>query len=98
MNRKKRQEVAATLRKIQYLPTSKTTLYLLNNAISIDIAVKGTPNERLSYFIGKEETMQPKMRTKPSTLLTLPILTGFDLARLIFKSKTTSKHKNKQHK
>jgi hypothetical protein len=51
----------------------------------IDMASKGAPNGRPRYFIGKEETLQSKMRAKPSALLTLPTWTNSDLARLIFK-------------
>jgi hypothetical protein len=39
----------------------------------IDLALKEAPNGRPRYFIGKDETLQPKMRSNPSKLLTLPI-------------------------
>jgi hypothetical protein len=46
----------------------------------IDLALKEAPNRRPGYFLGKDETLQPKMHARPSTLLTLhyqqgPILT-----------------------
>jgi len=36
----------------------------------IDLALKEAPNERPRYFKGNEETPQPKMLDKPSTLST----------------------------
>jgi hypothetical protein len=53
----------------------------------IDLALKGTPNERPRYFIGKEDTMHPKVLAKQSTLLTLPTRTNSDLVRLISNQK-----------
>lgn len=31
----------------------------------IDLALKGAPNERPRYFIGKDETLQPKNASQP---------------------------------
>ena len=45
------------------------------------------------YFIGKKDTLEPKMLAIPSTLMTLPMGTNSDLARLILKPKTPSKDK-----
>jgi Leucine-rich repeat (LRR) protein len=82
----------------QPLPTNQLTLNLLNNAIpQIDLALKEAPNGRLRYFVGNEETLQPKIQAKPSTLLTLPTGTNFDLSKLIFKPEI-AKHKNKHRK
>jgi hypothetical protein len=53
---------------------------------------------KTKIFEGKEDTLQPRMHTKSSTSLTLLIGTSSDLAKLIFKPETTSKHKNKQCK
>jgi hypothetical protein len=64
----------------------------------ITLALKEIPKRRMRYFIGKEDTVQPRILAKPSTLLTLPTGTNFDLLRLIFKLETTSKHKNKAHR
>jgi hypothetical protein len=61
----------------------------------IDLALNEAPKGRPRYFIGKDDTLQPKILAKPSTLMTLPIGASFDLAKLIFKVETTSKHKNK---
>lgn len=46
-------------------------------------------------FKGKEDTVYPKLLARLSTLLTLLTGTNFDLFKLIFKSETVSKHKNK---
>jgi hypothetical protein len=45
------------------------------------------------YFIGKKDTLEPKILAIPSTLMTLPMGTNSDLARLILKPKTPSKDK-----
>jgi hypothetical protein len=62
--------------------------------MDLDEALKERPN----YFIGKEDTLQPKMLAIPSTLMTLPTGTNSDLARLILKPESPSKHKNEQRK
>jgi hypothetical protein len=92
---KKRQEVGRQVRQsdlyygnptpfrlVQPLQTSQKTLNLLNNVIP----------RRPRYFIGKEETLHPKILAKPSILFTIPIGTNYDLAKLIFKLETASKH------
>jgi hypothetical protein len=53
----------------------------------IDLALKGTPNERPRYFIGKEDSIHPKVLAKLSTLLTLPTRTNSDLVRLVSNQK-----------
>jgi hypothetical protein len=74
-------------------------LYLLNNIIPNRFALNEAAIGKPKYFIGKEKTLQPKMLAKPPTLLTLPMGgTNSDLAKLILKPETASKHKNKQHK
>jgi hypothetical protein len=45
------------------------------------------------YFIGKKYTLEPKILAIPSTLMTLPMGTNSDLARLILKPKTPSNDK-----
>jgi hypothetical protein len=62
----------------------------------IDLALNEAHNGRPRYFIGKEDTLQPKRLVRPSALMTLPTGTNSDLARSILKPETTSKHKNKQ--
>lgn len=37
----------------------------------IDLALKGAPNVRPRYFIGKEDTVHPRILARPSTLRTL---------------------------
>jgi hypothetical protein len=54
----------------------------------IDVALNAVPNGRPRYFIGREETLQPKMLARPSMLMTLPMGTDFDFARLILKHET----------
>jgi hypothetical protein len=55
----------------------------------IDLASNKAPNGRLRNFIGREERpYNPNMLAKPSS----------DLARLILKPETVSRHKNRQHK
>jgi hypothetical protein len=58
----------------------------------IALALKGAPKERPRYFIGKGDTVQPRILVRLSTLLTLPTGTNSYLLRLIFKTET-SKHK-----
>jgi hypothetical protein len=60
----------------------------------IALALKGAPKERPRYFIGKGDTVQPRILVRLSTLLTLPTGTNSYLLRLIFKTET-SKHKKK---
>jgi hypothetical protein len=60
-----------------------------------DLAFKEAQNGRPKYFIGKEDTMHPRIRAKPSTLSTLPTGTNSNLAKLIIKPKTSLKQKNK---
>jgi hypothetical protein len=64
----------------------------------IALALKESPNKSPRYFIGDEETLHLKIRAKTSTLLTLPIGTNSNLAKLIFKPKIASKHKNKHRR
>jgi hypothetical protein len=64
----------------------------------IGLALKEAPKGRPRYFIGKYETLQPKILAKPSTLLIKPTRTNSELAKLIFRPETASKHKNKHHK
>jgi hypothetical protein len=64
----------------------------------IGLALKEAPKGRPRYFIGKDDTVQPKILAKPSMLLIKLTGTNYDLAKLIFKPKTTSKRKNKQCK
>jgi hypothetical protein len=64
----------------------------------IDLALNKSPSGRPRYFKGREETVQPKMLAKPSTLLTLPMGTNSDLARLILSPEIALKHRNKQCK
>jgi hypothetical protein len=59
----------------------------------IDLALKEALKGRPRYFIGKEEILQPKILAKPSILLTIPTGTNYDLAKLIFKPETATKHK-----
>jgi hypothetical protein len=61
-------------------------------SFQIDLALKEAPKRRPRYFIGKEETLHPKILAKPSILFTIPIGTNYDLAKLIFKLETASKH------
>jgi hypothetical protein len=61
----------------------------------IDLALKEGLNGRSRYFKGKEESPQPKILARPLKSLTLPIGSSSDLAKIIFKLDTTSKHKNK---
>jgi hypothetical protein len=42
-------------------------------------------------FIGREETLQPKMLARTSTFVTLPMGTSSNLARLTLKPDTASK-------
>jgi len=58
------------------------------------LALKEAPNGRPRYFKGNEETLKSKMLAKPSTLSTQPTGAKIDLAKLIFKPETASKHKN----
>jgi hypothetical protein len=107
---KKRHEVGrldkVLLIKVTLPPFDKYILFHLAKQRSIfsimlipyRFALNEAPSGRPTYFIGREETLQPKMLAKPSTLLTLPWGTNSDLAKLILKPKTISKHKNKQHK
>jgi len=83
-------------------PLDRYIRFQLANHLSIlptipshmDLALKEGPNERPRYYNGKEETPQSKIPAKPSTLSTQPTGTKKDLARLIFKPETASKHKN----
>jgi hypothetical protein len=59
----------------------------------IDLVLNKAPKERPKYFIGKEDTLQPKILARTSTLITFPTGTNSDLARLILKPETASKHK-----
>jgi len=61
-------------------PFDRYNRFQLANCLSIlpttssqqDLALKGAPNGRPRYFIGREETPQPKMLAKPSILSTSP--------------------------
>jgi hypothetical protein len=59
-----------TLGQVKPLPTSKMMLYHLNNVChpKIDLALLKAPNKRARYFLGKEETMHPKIQARLSTL------------------------------
>jgi hypothetical protein len=57
-------------------------LIFLITPLQIGLALKEALYKRPRYFIGKEETLHPKILAKPSALLTLPIETNYDLAKL----------------
>jgi hypothetical protein len=61
----------------------------------INLALKEVSNGRPRYFIGKEETQQPRILASPSTLLTLPTRTNYDLTKFIFKLDVALMHKNR---
>jgi len=63
----------------------------------IDVALKGAPNERPRFFIGKDETPKLRILASSSTLLILPVRTNSDLAKLIFKLDIASRHKNLEY-
>jgi hypothetical protein len=63
-----------------------------------DMALKESPTGSPRYFKVKEETLQPMILARPSTLLTLLTRTNLDVAMLILKLDTASKHKNKPPK
>jgi hypothetical protein len=50
-----------------------------------NLALKEAPKGRPRYFIGKVDTLEPKILAKPSTFITLPIGTNFHLTRLILR-------------
>jgi hypothetical protein len=64
----------------------------------IDLASNEAPKGKPRYFIGKEDTLPTKILARPSTFITLSTETNSNLAKLIFISKTASKHKNKPQK
>jgi hypothetical protein len=61
----------------------------------IDLALNEAPKGRPRHFIRREDTLQSKIQARPSTFIILPTRTNSDLARLIIRPETTSKHKNK---
>jgi len=67
------------------LPTSQTTLYLLITPFQLGLALKKAPKGRPRYFVGNQETLQPKIPAKPSMLLIKPTRTNSNLAKLVFK-------------
>jgi hypothetical protein len=50
----------------------------------INLALKATPKGRSKYFIGKDETLQPKIQANLLTFDALPTRANYDLAKLIF--------------
>jgi hypothetical protein len=106
-NRKERQEMSrkigksalykgspTTLGQIHPLPASQLLSIFPTPLSQIDLALKEAPKVRPRYFRGNEETTQPKMPAKPSTLSKQPTGIKTDLAKLIFKPEAASKHKN----
>jgi len=82
---------------IIFQPAKQRSIFSIKPS-QIDLALKGAPNDRPRYLKGKEDTLQPKILANPTTLLTLPTRTKFDLAKLTFKLDTASKHKNNTRK
>jgi hypothetical protein len=64
------------------LPTSQPSFYLSNNIIPNELGLKRSPNGSPRYFIGREETPQPKTPASSSRLSTAPTGTSTDLAKL----------------
>jgi hypothetical protein len=59
----------------------------------IDLTLNKAPKGIPRLFLGKQETLQPKILARPSMLVTFPTGTNYDLAKLIVKPKTASEHK-----
>jgi hypothetical protein len=86
------------LRQIKPLPTAKQISIFSLLLSHIDFALKEAPNGRPKYFIGKEDTLQPRVLAKPPTFSVAPTKTNYDLAKLIFNPKIASKHKKRHYK
>jgi hypothetical protein len=73
-------------------------LFQGNEVLHIDFTFNKAPNGRHSYFIGRDDTLQARIRVKPSTSSTASTRTNFDFSKLIFNHESTSKHNKKQRK
>lgn len=83
---------------IKPLPTCQMTFhFFLIMPFHIDFPLNCAPNDKQIYFIGKENSLQPRILAKLPSSSMKPTFTSSNLAVLIFNRKTTSKHKRRQH-